>query len=71
MPKPIRRKELIKRLKCFGFEGPFPGGNHFFMRRDNFKVRIPNEHGSNISENLISRILKQANILKEEWDKLD
>jgi len=70
MPKPIRRKELIRRLKHFGFEGPFPGRNHSFMRRNNLKVRIPNEHGSDISEDLMARILKQANIYKEDWDKL-
>ncbi|HAG09695.1 MAG TPA: hypothetical protein DCK87_09095 [Desulfotomaculum sp.] len=71
MPKPIRRKELIRKLKHFGFEGPFSGRHHFFMRCGNLKVRIPNEHGSDISEDLVARILKQANISKGDWDKPD
>lgn len=67
---PISRKNLIKNMKKFGFEGPYPGGNHQYMKKDKLKVRIPNPHKSDINKNLLSRILKQADIGKEEWEKL-
>jgi hypothetical protein len=33
--KPIKRKDLIKALKEAGFEGPFIGGKHEFLIREN------------------------------------
>ena len=40
---PIKRKDLIRHLKQFGFEGPYSGGKHQFMVRDDvtFEFRIP------------------------------
>ncbi len=67
--KPLKRRELIAKLKRFGFEGPFPGGKHSYMKRRSIKLRIPNEHGTDISEDLLRRILKQAGISEEEWDE--
>ena len=72
MPKlaPIKRKDLIYYLRQLGFEGPDSGGNHQYMKKDSLKVRIPNSHQGEISKNLQIRILKQANIEKEIWEKL-
>ena len=33
-------------------------------------VRIPNPHQSDISKELLSRILRQAGIGRHEWEKL-
>ena len=66
---PISRRELIIRLKKFGFKGPNPGANHSFMIRGKLKLRIPNDHGSDISVGLLLRILKQAGIEVDEWIK--
>lgn len=68
--KPIKRRELIAKLKRFGFEGPFPGGKHSYMKRGSLKLRIPNEHSTDIADDLLQKILKQAGIDKEEWDKV-
>ncbi len=71
MPKPISRRELIRRLKAFGFAGPFPGRNHQSMRFGEKTVPIPNPHGTNdIDWSLTKRIIKQAGIDPAEWDKL-
>lgn len=67
--KPVSRRELIKQLRRLGFDGPHPGTKHDVMVRGDQQVRIPNEHGSDISKNLLSRILTGAGI-KEEWRKL-
>ena len=66
----ISRKNLIKNLKIFGYEGPFSGGKHQFMIKDNITLRVPNPHKSDIGKELLSRILKQAKISKKDWEKL-
>ena len=67
---PVKRKELIKYLRMSGFEGPFTGGKHQFMIKDNTTIRIPNPHQSDIGKELLSRILRQADITKREWENL-
>jgi predicted RNA binding protein YcfA (HicA-like mRNA interferase family) len=65
---PVSRKELIKRLGELGFEGPYPGGDHEYMTRSGVYVRIPNIHRSDeISVRLLSRILRDAMITREDW----
>jgi len=66
--KPISRRELIRRLRFFGFEGPFSGGRHSFMRHGQVKLRIPNPHQGDISVPLLKEILKQAGIMEKEWE---
>ncbi|MCR4420397.1 MAG: type II toxin-antitoxin system HicA family toxin [Clostridia bacterium] len=66
--KPLSRRELIRRLRRLGFEGPFSGGRHSFMRRGQLKIRVPNPHQSDISASLIKEILRQAGISQKEWD---
>ena len=70
MPKPIKRRELIRRLQAFGFDGPWPGKRHEQMRKGPHTVPIPNPHGSDLDWSLVKRILNQAGIHPSEWDKL-
>ena len=69
MPKlgPTKRKQLVKNLRHEGFDGPYSGGKHSFMRRGTLTVRIPN---TDIDAGLLRRILRQAEISEEEWEKL-
>jgi predicted RNA binding protein YcfA (HicA-like mRNA interferase family) len=64
---PVSRREFVRKLKSLGFEGPFPGGKHQWMRRDGLRLTIPNPHGGAIDPGLIRRILRQAGITVEEW----
>lgn len=66
----IKRKTLIKNFRKLGFDGPFSGGNHQYMQKDILKVRIPNPHQVDISQILLTKILKQANIDKNIWEAL-
>ena len=68
--KPIKRKDLIKALKEAGFECPFSGGRHEFLIKDELRLILPNLHQSEISKDLLARILRQANITREEWEKI-
>jgi predicted RNA binding protein YcfA (HicA-like mRNA interferase family) len=72
MPKvgPIKRLDLIRRLRQLGFDGPRPGGRHETMYRSVIQVPIPNPHAGDISQALLLRILKQAGISREEWEAL-
>ena len=67
---PIKRKELIYYLHRLGFSGPYSGGKHQFMIKGNTRVRIPNPHKSDISKNLLNKILIEAGINKIEWESL-
>jgi predicted RNA binding protein YcfA (HicA-like mRNA interferase family) len=64
---PESRRELIRKLKALGFEGPFPGGKHQWMRRAGLRITIPNPHGGAIETGLIRKILRQAGISVDEW----
>ncbi len=72
MPRlgPIKRRDFIGYLKIAGFSGPYSGGKHQFMIKDDLVLHIPNPHEGDIGRELLFRILKQANILKQEWERL-
>ena len=67
---PIKRKDLIGYLKLSGFQGPYSGGKHQFMVKGNITLRVPNPHQGDIGKDLLSRILRQAQISKDDWEKL-
>lgn len=70
MPRVISHRDLVRRFRKLGFEGPYSGSRHLFMLKNNFRVRIPNPHGKDIPAFLVNEILRQADISKKEWDKL-
>ncbi len=41
---PVTRRELISRLREFGFDGPFAGGRHEFMVKGQLRLTVPNPH---------------------------
>jgi hypothetical protein len=50
MPRfgPVSRKDLIRYLKRFGFQGPYSGGKHQFMIREDITIWVPNPHQADI-----------------------
>lgn len=68
--KPISYKNLVKGLKNFEFNGPYPGGKHQFMIKEDKRLIVPNPHRNEISVDLLIRILKQAEIKREDWIKI-
>jgi hypothetical protein len=61
--KPVSRRELVRKLNALGFEGPFPGGKHEWVRRGGLRVTIPNPHAGAIDPGFIRRLLKQLAFL--------
>jgi predicted RNA binding protein YcfA (HicA-like mRNA interferase family) len=64
---PVSHAELVRRLREFGFEGPHSGGKHLFMIKGDLRLTIPNPHRPEIGVALLSRILKQAGIDRDDW----
>lgn len=72
MPRfgPIKRKDLILYLRRLGFQGPYSGGKHQFMRRGEVTISLPNPHRGDIGKEFLARILRQARIDRAEWEEL-
>jgi len=68
--KPTKRKDLINALKEAGFEGPYAGGKREFLVKGELRLVLPNPHQSEISRDLLARLLRQANLTREEWEKI-
>jgi len=66
----IKREELIRTLKRAGFEGPYAGGKHEFLVKGRLRLTLPNPHSGEVGKDLLSKILRQAGISREEWEKL-
>ncbi len=64
---PVSWRNLVQRFREIGFEGPYAGGRHPQMRRGDLTVIIPNPHEGDIGVGFLKRILRQANVSREEW----
>ncbi|MCX5977641.1 MAG: type II toxin-antitoxin system HicA family toxin [Coprothermobacterota bacterium] len=58
---------LVSRFRSVGFEGSYAGGRHPQMRRGDLTIILPNPHEGSIGVGLLTRILRQAGISREEW----
>ena len=67
---PVKRPELVRCLRQFGFLGPYSGGKHQFMHKGDVSIVLPNPHQSDIGRELLARILRQAGLSREDWEKL-
>lgn len=65
---PVSHKELVRRLKSLGFDGPFSGGKHLYMVKDELVLTLPNPHGGGIGPDLLTRILRQAGVSRKDWE---
>ena len=74
MPKLSSEKPrlVIKKLRSLGFEGPFGGGRHLFMRHPKTKIKIPVpfHKGKDIPRGTVRAIIRQAGVSLEEWHSL-
>ena len=70
MPRlsPGTRAEFIRKLRSLGYTGPFAGAKHQVMSAvGKPNVIIPNPQRGEISVDLLSRILRDANINRDDW----
>ena len=68
---PISRKELTRRLKKLGFDGPFHGSKHDFMVRhaDEYRLPLPRKDAKSreVGVSLQKRITKEIAVTREQW----
>jgi predicted RNA binding protein YcfA (HicA-like mRNA interferase family) len=64
---PVSWGDLVRRFRELGFDGPYAGGRHPQMRRGNLTVILLNPHEGDIGVGLLTRLLRQAGISREEW----
>jgi hypothetical protein len=67
---PISRTDLIRYLRELDFAGPYSGKRHQFMIKEQLRIVIPNPHHGDIDRSLLTRILRQAGVSREEWEQL-
>lgn len=65
--RPVSHREMVKRLRRLGFTGPFPGGRHLLMVRNNRGYTIPNPHKGDIGVPLLRRLLRQWEVTPKQW----
>ncbi len=66
---PVSRRELVRRLRRLGFEGPFAGRHHERMVRGSQTLILPNPHRSEIGGGLVLQLLREAGISPDEWEE--
>ena len=64
---PVSLRAFVARMKKFGFEGPYQEGTPPYMIRDPMTLTIPNPHDGDISQDLLTRLLRQAGITRAQW----
>jgi predicted RNA binding protein YcfA (HicA-like mRNA interferase family) len=67
---PISRRNLISTFRKLGFEGPYSGGKHEFMVRNDVTVRIPKPHRGDTGVAFLTKILRRAGISREEGERV-
>ena len=65
---PVSRREFIRRLRDLGFDGPYTGGRHEVMLRADRRLILPNPHRQTVGADLLTRLLRQAGITRQEWE---
>ena len=70
--KPLKSREVIKKLSKLGFIGPIAGGKHLRMVNLQTKkiVPVPMHKGKDISVGLIREIINEIGIDRDKWIKV-
>ncbi len=70
MPRPIKHRELVRRFRKLGWDGPRQRGKHAFLVKDGRRLTIPNPHRGDVDWSLMKRILQQAGVDPDDWDRV-
>lgn len=69
--RPLSYRQLVATLRSLGWDGPYSGGGKHphYMTMGVQQWRLPNPHRGDIGIHLLARILTQAGISREDWEK--
>ena len=72
--KPCKRRDFIKRLRKFGFVGPYSGTRHQFLVFENHRMTIPSNAEYSVPQlRMMIReveIILNRKIRLDEWNQL-
>lgn len=72
--RPLKRRDFIRKLRALGFDGPYSGTRHQFMRLGSNRQTIPTNTEYSVPQTRM--LLRQVEeivdrkILPEDWAKL-
>lgn len=66
---PVSRTDLVRRLRQLGYQGPYAGGKHEYMIRGKRRMTLPNPHSGDIGPGFLTRLLDEAEVSREEWER--
>jgi predicted RNA binding protein YcfA (HicA-like mRNA interferase family) len=61
--------EMVRRLRELGFEGPYlsSGPHPYYLKKGDLILDLPNPHKQDIGIDLLKKVLKRAEVSREEW----
>lgn len=71
---PCKRREFIRRLRTFGFDGPFSGTRHQFLVYQENRLTIPSTEEYSVPQ--LRMMLREVGVILkreiaiEEWNRL-
>ncbi len=71
---PTKRRDLVRKLRALGFEGPFSGGSYQYMVRGHARLPVPSY--DELSVDMTRRLLREVelrlgrSVELEEWERL-
>jgi len=70
--RPEKPRDVIRKLRRLGFEGPFGGGQHLVMRHPQTgkKITVPMHKGRDIPIGTLRAIVREAGVDVKEWVNL-
>lgn len=69
---PIPAREVMRKLRKLGYEGPYGGGKHSAMRHPETgrKISVPVHSNRDLPIGTLRAIVKAAAVSVEEWESL-
>lgn len=64
---PVSRRELVRKLRKLGFQGPYQEGKHPYMVKGGAVLTVPNPHEGDVSVDLLKKILRQGGVSRNDW----
>jgi predicted RNA binding protein YcfA (HicA-like mRNA interferase family) len=70
--RPIPAKEVFRKLRVLGYEGPFGGGKHSVMRHpsNGQKISVPVHGSQDLSIGTLRAIIRAAGTTVKDWEEL-
>src|SRR3989344_9161449 len=69
MPRlgPVSLRIFVARMRKLGWSGPYQEGKHPYMIKGSITLTVPDPLDSEISQDLLTRLLRQAGITRAQW----